>query len=469
MIDNQNVPPHSIEAEQSILGAILSLQQADRLIGEAFDRIREDMFFNQSHRIIFNAMKTIGAKGAIDLITVTEILEEKGTLETAGGFAYVGEMARNSPSKANVLAYCDIVVDRHYKRELISIAHNAIDRLYAMDKTEEVLESLSTNIATIDLGGNYEPNHIKDKIPEWMDSVQKRIDGDESAIGSKTGIERLDDQIRGVKGGWLVVVGGRPSMKKTLITQLISGSMSRRLPNIFFTMEMTSNEIMDRYVGLMAGVKHENLASGLLTDYEWARTNDVLSGMNANDIKIHYDETVGLSVDQISYRVKASKKKLGQLGAIFIDYLGLMQMPKANSKTESIAIITKRLKELAKEVDTPIFLIVQANRDADKVDKLGMGNAADSAAIERDADLMFFVHREEVKDPHTEWKNIVEIVPAKFRHGTFANSIYMKTLPDLAGGNMVCMTDDEIGKIQHLEDLRKTPSKPEKREWNPRQ
>jgi replicative DNA helicase len=469
-VEKLKIPPHSVEAEQSVLGAILSMQQCDRLIGEAFDKLRDDMFYNLSHRLIFNAMLKIGAKGVIDLITITELLEENNKLEDAGGFAYVAELARNTPSKANILAYCDIVVDRHYKRELIGIATQAIESLYNGDDTGEVMEYLSLNIKGIDLGGSYEPLHISEKIPDFMGKLQKRADGDQSELGYKTGITRLDDQIKGIKGGWLVVVGGRPSMKKTLITQLISANMSRELPNIFFTMEMTSDEIMDRYIGLMAGVDPENLRVGLLSDYEFSRTNQVLSDMANRDIKIHYDETVGLSVEQISYRVKSSKKKLGKLGAIFIDYLGLMQLPKANSKTDSIALITKRLKELAKEVDTPIFLIVQANREADKANRLGMGNAADSAAIERDADLMFFVHREEVQDPHTEYTGVVEIVPAKFRHGTFANSVFMKTQDDVDGGKMVCLNDTQLGALEHHEKLRKDADSPKKykKEFNPK-
>jgi len=453
-MENLKLPPYSIESEQSVLGSLLILQKADRKVGEIFDLLRPDMFYNLSHQIIFAAMVKLGAQSDLDLVTVAEELENQDKLLEAGDYAYIGELARNTPSSANVLSYAEIVVERYNKRQIISIAHHASDQLYNGGKSLETIEYINREIEQIDFTGSYEPKHISEKIAPWMDNLQARNEGKLDAVGLKTGVKGLDDQIIGIKPNWLITLGGRPSMGKTIICQLINAHISRTLPTLFFTMEMDSDEIMDRYVGVLAGVEPSNLRTGALSDTEWGRVNPLIDDMKKNRLKIHYDETAALSVEQIAYRVKSAIKRIGKIGLVTIDYLELMQRPKAERDDISIGTITRKLKQLAKETQTPILLLAQANRETDKVKRPRMGNLAGSKSIEADSDLVIFAHREEVDDETTAFKGVIEIIPAKFRHGTCTRSIYLKRSEDKDGGRLKCLDIKDVAAMKNTDDAR---------------
>ena len=456
------IPPHSIEAEQAVLGSILILSKADRLVGEIFDLINAGMFYNQSHQIIFNAMNRIGAKNEIDVVTVDEELSKTDESGSAGGFAYFGDLARNTPSSKNALKYAEIIIERYEKRKVLEILHNSIDQVYNKTETSETLTYLESNLAGIDLGGNYEPKHINTKIPDWLDVMQKRAENDQGAIGLKTGITALDNQIIGIQPNWLIVLAGRPSMGKTLVAQMIHSHISKTLPSQFFSMEMSSNELMDRYVGVLAGVEVNNLKMGALTDLEWSRTHDVIQAMKQDRFKIYYDETPALALKQICHRVKSTIKKVGKIGLVTIDYIGLMEKERSERDDLAIGKITRGLKQLAKETNTPILLLVQANRGADSVARPTMSNLAGSSAIEADADLVLFAHRDEVANPDTAFKGIIELIPAKFRHGTCNRTSYIGKRQDKMGGTFYSLTDVEAGELDNQNKTREEPARPKR-------
>jgi replicative DNA helicase len=459
-MNDLKIPPHSIEAEQAVLGSILILQKADRLVGEVFDLINSEMFFNQSHKVIFNTMLKLGPLNEIDLITIEESLSKSGLLELAGGFAYLGDLARNTPSSKNVLKYCEIITERYQKRMVLEILHNATDQIYGKSETTDTLTYLENNLAGIDLGGNYEPKHINTKIIDWLDVMDRRSNNDQGAIGLKTGITALDEQIIGIQPNWLVVLAGRPSMGKTLVAQMINSYISKTLPTQFFTMEMSSNEVMDRYVGILAGVEVNNLKMGALTDTEWARTHDVIEGMKKDRFKIYYDETPALALAQIRQRVKATIKKVGQIGLVTIDYLGLMEKERSERDDLAIGKITRGLKQLAKETNTPILLLTQANRGADTAIRPTMSNLAGSSAIESDADLVLFAHRDEVANPETAFKGVIELIPAKFRHGTCNLTSYIGRRQDKMGGNFYSLTTEEASELDNQNKTKEEPQRP---------
>jgi replicative DNA helicase len=459
-MNDVKIPPHSIEAEQAVLGSILILQKADRLVGEVFDIIKPEMFFNQSHQIIFTTMLKIGALNEIDLITIEEELSKSELLEMAGGFAYLGDLTRNTPTSKNALKYCEIVTERYQKRMVLEILHNATDQIYGKSETSDTLSYLENNLGSIDLGGNYEPKHINTKIKDWMDVMERRAHNDQGAIGLKTGITALDEQIIGVQPNWLIVLAGRPSMGKTLVAQMINSYISKTLPTQFFTMEMSSNEVMDRYVGILAGVGVNNLKMGALTDLEWARTHNVINGMKEDRFKIYYDETPALALAQIRHRVKATIKKVGQTGLVTIDYLGLMEKERSERDDLAIGKITRGLKQLAKETNTPILLITQANRGADTAIKPTMSNLAGSSAIEADADLVLFAHRDEVANPETAFKGIIELIPAKFRHGTCNLSSYIGKREDKMGGTFYSLTTAQAAELDNQNKTKEEPQRP---------
>ena len=459
-MNDLKIPPHSIEAEQSVLGSILILQKADRLIGEVFDIIKPEMFYNESHRIIFKAMVRIGALNEIDLIVLEEELDRVGETEKAGGFAYMGDLARNTPSSKNVLKYCEIITERYQKRMVLEILHNATDQIYGKSETTDTLTYLENNLSNIDLGGQYEPKHINTKINDWLDVMQRRSENDQGAIGLKTGITALDEQIIGVQPNWLIVLAGRPSMGKTLVAQMINSYISKTLPTQFFTMEMSSNEVMDRYVGILAGVEVNNLKMGALTDTEWARTHDVIDGMNKDRFQIYYDETPALALAQIRHRVKATIKKVGQIGLVTIDYLGLMEKERSERDDLAIGKITRGLKQLAKETNTPILLLTQANRGTDTAVRPTMSNLAGSSAIEADADLILFAHRDEVANPDTAFKGVIELIPAKFRHGTCNQISYIGRREDRMGGMFYSLTTEQAAELDNQNKTKEEPQRP---------
>jgi replicative DNA helicase len=446
-----------MEAEQAVLGSILILAKADRLVGEIFDLISTDMFYNQSHQIIFNAMNRIGAKNEIDVVTLDEELGNTEQSELAGGFAYFGDLARNTPSSKNVLKYAEIIIERYEKRKVIEILHNSIDQVYNKTETSETLSYIERNLAGINLGGNYEPTHINSKIPEWLDVMQKRAENDQCAIGLKTGVDGLDKQIIGIQPNWLIILAGRPSMGKTLVAQMIHSHISKTLPTMFFSMEMSSNEIMDRYVGILAGIEVNNLKMGALSDLEWERTNNIIYSMNKDRFKIYYDETPALALKQICHRVKSTIKKVGKIGLVTIDYIGLMEKERSERDDLAIGKITRGLKQLAKETNTPILLLVQANRGTDIVARPTMSNLAGSSAIESDADLVLFSHRDEVANPETAFKGIIELIPAKFRHGTCNKTAYIGKRSDKMGGTFYSLTDAEAGELDNQNKTRQLP------------
>jgi replicative DNA helicase len=446
-VERLKVPPHSIEAEQSVLGSILIMQKADRMIGEIMDLLNPDMFYNLSHQIIFEAMVKIGPMNEIDVVTVDELLENTGKIEEAGGISYLGEISRNTPSSANALAYCEIIKERYLKRRIIGDLHNSIEALYNGESASDVLSMIERNVSGIDLGGAYEPTHLNTKIGSFVNLLESRVKNEVKAIGLKTGIRTLDEQIGGIKPNWLVVLAGRPSMGKTIIAQLINSHISRTLPSLFFTMEMGSDEIMDRYIGILAGVNVKNLTSGELTDYEWSRTHQAIDSIRDDRFKIYYDETPALALNQIRYRVKSAIKKLGKIGLVTIDYLGLMKKEKAERDDIAIGIVTRGLKQLAKETGVPILLLVQANRGTDQAKRPTMSNLYGSSAIEADADLVLFAHRDEVANPETHLKGITELIPAKFRHADCSRTSYIARKRDEDGGAFYSLSDEEIGAI----------------------
>lgn len=444
-VERLKIPPHSDEAEQSILGALLIVGQHDKNIREVRDLIRPEMFYNRQHQIIYRAMQKLD--GVIDMTTVESALAESDELEESGGFMYLGELAHNLPSAANVLKYCDIVRDRYNKRQVLSISQVVTDKLYSGEPVTDVLESFTNLIQQIDMSGSYTPAALSNMVEGWVDLMERRVNGDVEAIGVKTGIEAIDNQIGGIKPSWLVTLSGRPSMGKTIIAQQINSHIAKSFPTLFFSMEMDEQELVDRYIALMAGIEPESVRLGTLSASEQQRFGAFWA--DNHHANVLYDCEPALSLHQIANRARRAKKKYGKLGLITIDYLFLMNKPKADRMDLSIAEITRGLKQLAKEIQTPILLLAQANRDADNKARAQMNNIADSSAIEKDSDLILFVHREEVMNPdNVPMRGITELYAAKFRHGDCHKTAYLTRKSDVEGGQWYCLNDKEMGYIE---------------------
>lgn len=446
----QKVPPHSIEAEQSVLGSVL-ISNGGQLSRELFDLLTIDAFYSHAHQEIFKAMLRMRGK-AIDLITLEEALNNAGKLEEAGGFAYLAEIAHKTPSAANALQYADIINRKYRLRQLIGIAHGVTDGAYSGAEFDDLMQGLATNLANIEQTTQFEPEWLEDGIAGWLDRMEARAKQDVDEVGVKTKILGIDQAIGGIKSDWLVVLAGRPSMGKTLISQIISSGVSQQFPVLFFSMEMSKKEIVDRYMAVLAGISPKAMTSGLMDKFEQSRAAQTIEALQAKRYRIAYDDTPGLALQQISARAKAFIKRVGKTGLIVVDYLGLMQTPKAERNDIAIGMLTKGLKQLAKETHTPVLLLAQANRGTDHQVTPTMANLKDSSAIEADADLIMFVHRKEVTDPHTAFKGVTEIIPAKFRHGNWNRSVFIRRSNEM--GKYETLSAAECGDLANQDEKR---------------
>ena len=455
-MENIKIPPHSQEAEQSVIGAILILDDTDSLITEIMDSLRPDMFYSRSNQIVFKAITNIKSW---DLITVTEELERTGDLDEAGGFVYVGDMAKNTPSAANAMVYVQIIKDRYIARQILSTNYSAAEQIYNKEPNRSVAEFMIRNIKDVDDSGTYKPVHIKTHIEPWIQLMDKRLRKDTGATGIKTGITALDDQIIGLGCDWLIVLAGRPSMGKTKIAQLIGGNVAFQKPVQFFSMEMSDIETMDRVIGIGAGITPKSLKLGTLTDYEWQRTSKLMEAIENDEYNMYLDSEPTLTLSQVRQRAKAMKKADSRLGLIMIDYMELMEYPDADRDDLRIGELIKGLKRLSREIKVPIMLLAQANRGADDKKRPSMSNLYGSSAIEKNADLIMFVHCDEVNNPDTKRRGVTELIQAKFRHGDPLRDVYLKKDPDDCGGRLRCMSPQEMHAIETEEQEQTTKLK----------
>jgi replicative DNA helicase len=443
-----NVPPHSVEAEQAVLGALMIMDANEHKALEVTDILRPDMFYMQSHQDIYAAMLKLKER---DLITITDVLERQNKLDNCGGFAYIADINKSTPSTAAAVSYAEIVAEKYHAREIIGIMSNGISQVYDKQPNQDVLQYVGNETQKIDLSGGYEPMHVNTLVEGFIDRIEARVRGDRQAVGLKTGIDRLDDEIIGIGEDWLITLFARPSHGKTLVAQIVASSIGQRESVQFFSMEMSAAEIMDRFVGVAAGISPKALKTGDLNDYQWERVSRVTKSMVDGETNIYYDETPALSLAQIRHRVKTTIKRKGKMSLIVIDYLKLMSLPKADREDLAIGEVTRGLKQLSKEVKVPVLLLAQANRGTDKEKRPQMSNIYGSSAVEADSDLILAVHREEVVNEHTALKGVIEIIPVKFRHGDLPRTVYMRPGAD---GLFRCMTDEEIGGVMNQEEVR---------------
>lgn len=461
-MENLRIPPHSTEAEQSVLGAMLFMDKTDPKRSEVIDTLRPEMFYMRTSQLIFNAIRNVG--NASDVVTVETELKRVNAIDEIGGYVYLFELCRNSPGGSNVISYAEIIKDRFYKRQLLESLFNATEQLFDSADNQEVISELSQSINAIDTTGAYEPVDMVSAKDEWLERMLAREAGDIDQLGVKTLIRDLDDQIGGIRKTWLVSLVGRPSMGKTIVAQLINANVSKQLPTLFFSMEMNEEEITDRYVSIIAGVSEKSIRIGTLNPHEFKRVGIAYQNYENQMKNVKFDCEPKLSVQKIARRAKSAIKKFGKLGLITIDYIGLMELPKADRHDLKIAEITRELKTLAKQIETPILLLAQANRELDKLARASNSNIADGSAIEKDSDLVLFVHNEEVNNHNTPLKGITEIYGTKGRHSKLTRSIYLRQSennPDgefkLTGGQFECVPHDEMALLLAEKNEELTP------------
>ena len=416
------VPPHSVEAEQSVLGALML---DNRSWDQVADRLRDSDFYRQEHRLLFRAMaQLVQQSKPLDVLTVAEVLREKRELDQAGGEVYLFELANNTPSAANIVAYADIVRERSVLRQLIftanDIASSAFDAkgrapVELLDAAERSIFAISEQGARV--GG---PANVREYLSRAMDRIDALFHSQSSITGTPTGYHDFDEMTSGLQASDLIIVAGRPSMGKTTFAMNIAEhvAIKSQFPVLIFSMEMPGEAIVMRLLSSLCRIDQLRIRTGKLTDEDWPRISSTVSMLS--DAPLFIDDSPALSPAELRARARRLVKEHGQIGMIVVDYLQLMQVPGfSETRTAEISEISRSLKSLAKELKVPVIALSQLNRSLEqRADKRPvMSDLRESGAIEQDADLIVFIYRDEVYNENSPDKGVAEIIIAKQRNG----------------------------------------------------
>jgi replicative DNA helicase len=424
-IESLRIPPHSIEAEQSVIGGLLR-------DNAAWDRIADFMhaedFYRYDHRIIFEQMvRLINAGKPADVITVYESLVQLGKAEDVGGLQYLNAMAQNTPSAANIRRYAEIVRDRGVLRQLITVADEVSGKAFNPQGAEvkQILDEAESRIFAIAEQGargaqGWLPvQPLLTQVVERIDELYSR-DTQGEVTGVPTGFIDLDKMTSGLQPGDLVIVAGRPSMGKTAFSVNIGENVAIEagLPVAIFSMEMGGVQLAMRMLGSIGQLDQHRLRTGKLTDEDWPRLTHAIQKMN--DAQIFIDETPALNPIEMRARARRLARQCGKLGLIIVDYLQLMQGSKpGDNRASEISEISRSLKGLAKELGCPVIALSQLNRSLEQRPNKRpvMSDLRESGAIEQDADVIIFLYRDEVYNPDSPDKGTAEIIIGKQRNG----------------------------------------------------
>ena len=416
-------PPHSIEAEQSVLGGLML---DNRAWDQVVDRLREHDFYRQEHKIIFRAMhKLMAQHRPIDVLTLSELLKEKQELEQSGGDVYLYELANHTPTTANIVAYADIVRERAVLRQLITTAQDIADNAFNPQGRTimELIDSAERSVFSISESGSKAaggPLNIKEYLAKTMDKIDTLFHSNNPITGVPTGYHDFDEKTSGLQPSDLVVIAGRPSSGKTAFAMNIAENVAikSQLPVLVFSMEMPGEALVMRLLSSLCRIDQMHIRTGKLEDDDWPRISSTVSMLS--EAPIFIDDAPALSPAEMRARARRLAKEHGQLGLIVVDYLQLMRVPGFNeNRTAEISEISRSLKSLAKELKVPVIALSQLNRGLEqRADKRPvMSDLRESGAIEQDADLIVFIYRDEVYNPNTADKGTAEMIIAKQRNG----------------------------------------------------
>lgn len=417
------VPPHSIEAEQSVLGALMLDHRA---WDQVSDRVKPEDFYRGDHRSIFEAIiDLINRNQPFDVLTIAETLKSHDKLKTIpGGEAYLYELAQNTPSAANVAAYADIVRERSVLRQLVSIGANVTDSVFNPDgkDSKELLDHAERLIFQISEqqqrgSGPQNIHHLLTKATDRLDTLYHSKGG---ITGLSTGFTDFDAMTSGLQPGDMVVIAGRPSMGKTSFAMNIAeyAAIKQEHPVMIFSMEMPAEQLVLRMISSLGRIDQHKVRTGNLSDSDWSRVTSAVSMLSES--KMYIDDTPALSPMELRTRARRVARKYGGLSLILIDYLQLMTSPAGReNRTNEISEISRSLKAIAKEFNVPVIALSQLNRGLEqRTDKRPvMSDLRESGAIEQDADVIAFIYRDEVYHEDSPHKGTAEIIIRKQRNG----------------------------------------------------
>jgi replicative DNA helicase len=421
-VESLKVPPHSIQSEQSVLGGLMLDNQAWDAVA---DKLVETDFYRKDHQLIFRTISRLAEKQEpFDVITLSESLKSAGEFNPMGWLVYLGMLARDTPSAANIAAYAEIVRDRSILRQLIHVGTEISDSAFTPEglETQALLENAERKVLSISEQTQREGGFksIKSLLAHAVDKIETLFGQEGHITGAATGFTDFDEKTSGLQPADLIIIAGRPSMGKTTIAMNIAENIAIRgdKPVAVFSMEMPGDSLAMRMMSSLGRIDQLKVRTGKLEDDEWPRLTSAINILA--ETKLFIDDTPALTPTELSARSRRLAREHGQLGLIVVDYLQLMQSPSSGeNRVQQISDISRGLKALAKELHVPVIALSQLNRNLEQRPNKRpvMSDLRESGAIEQDADLIVFVYRDEVYNEDSPDKGIAEVIIGKQRNG----------------------------------------------------
>lgn len=434
-IEKAKIPPHSLESEQSVLGGLL-------LHNEAWDQVADTLseadFYHASHKVIFNAIfYLLEHNQPADMLTVTEQVKKMDNEELIGGFAYLAQIAENTPSIANIETYARHVRELSVYRQLISASLEIADTAYQPKNTEvqeliDFSEKKIFNIAEQVNRGKRDITNVKEMTKDLVNMAHNWEQNAGQLTGLETGFSDLDKMTSGLQNGDLVIIAGRPSMGKTAFAMNIVGNVAieQSKPVAVFSLEMSTEQLVLRMISSFGHIDSKKIREGTMTETDWNSFNHAVRALEENTILI--DETPAITPTEIRAKSRRIKRQYPDLSLIMVDYLQMMKVSgKSDNRVQEISEISRSLKALAKEIGVPVIALSQLSRAPEARNKTSKGrmpqmaDLRDSGSIEQDADIIGFIYRDEVYHDETysnpEEKGCADLKIAKHRNGNIGH------------------------------------------------
>jgi replicative DNA helicase len=423
--------PQNVEAEAGVLGSLLIDPEA---VAQIADFLRPEDFYREAHREIFKATLDLYEAGSpADLITLTDELQRRNLLEEIGGVSYVSSLANQVPTSANVEHYARIVERTAVLRRLIQaagqiagVAYSEPDANEALDQAEKLIFNVSQRFARSEFA------HIRDTLREYLDQLGHLHEHRGDIVGVATGFSDLDKMTGGLQKSDLIILAARPSIGKTAMALSLAHNAALRYKHgvAVFSLEMSAEQLIARFLSMDAGVDQQKLRTGFIDDDEWERISESVGRLSETNIYI--DDTPGATLMEMRSKARRLMMERG-FDLLIIDYLQLMQGSGGGggheNRVQEISMISRGLKELARELNIPVLALSQLSRAVEsRTDKKPqLSDLRESGAIEQDADIVMFIYRDEVYNPETDRKNIADIIVAKHRNGPIGQiSLYFQ-------------------------------------------
>ncbi len=419
------LPPHSLEAEQAVLGGLMLDNNAWLNIA---GRVTEEDFYREDHRLIFRAIQDLAENNKpYDIVTLSEWLKARGQQDATGGLAYLGTLANETPSSANIVAYADIVREQSVLRQLISAGVTISEMGYSPDgrPVSELLNAAESHVFAIaeqTKRGKRDFQSVGPVVLEIAEKTYQLFESNEEGLtGVPTGLKRFDEKTNGMQKGDLIIIAARPAMGKTSLAMNIveNAAIKHGVPTLVFSMEMSASQLVTRMIASLGRIDQQRIRTGKLLDSEWPRFTSATTMITEAKKCIFVDDSSSLNPTEMHARARRAQRE-HQIGLIIIDYLQLMTVPGTReNRTTEVSAISRSLKALARDLNVPVIALSQVNRAAEKNpdSRPRLADLRESGSIEQDADVVVFIHREDYQNPESEKAGQAELIIAKQRNG----------------------------------------------------